>query len=422
MRPEQERVKAVLVDTIALLCKNGLSYDRELKIQAVIGVTVDEDDVFLVHINESFNPPGASSTTATSSEMSSALVPFHANAQHVKTPSSGVKRMKMDSTSGMSPSTDAARHHAKQQLRFASPAKSPVAAAGAQGVPPVRAPGRVNSVLQAGGIRRGAVSARRGSGVRGVRRGVMGRGSVPGRSQLRGGMTRAGQSQLRHPATFVPGPQPSTDQPGNQSTSYDMKFSPARGSSSATEMPRPGTNQLPRGAAESPVGYNFGGFPSTFSSAGGGSTGIGAFSASDPERFVNTVPPGFGFEGLLAPDSSSSSGGGGIQTGSFADINPSLEFGFPSGFEASNDGNSFMRSAGSVNAGDIKTESLDDDVIFVDEENTGKSAAASGSDGPLGFENSSDVGDGAGAAVQQITRRVTITTNIQGQNVKYEQV
>ena len=53
MAEERDRVQTLLTDTVVLLCKNGLSYQRNLCIQGLIGVTVD-DDVFLVHFNELF--------------------------------------------------------------------------------------------------------------------------------------------------------------------------------------------------------------------------------------------------------------------------------------------------------------------------------------------------------------------------------
>jgi len=186
MKLEQERVKTVLIDTVALLCKNGLSYERELKIQAVIGVTVDDHDVFVVHINESFSPHGASSTSASSSsaavaaETSMALVPVLPSGQQPKrefeaarTPSSGVKRMRAESmSSSMSPLSDVARQHARQQLRFASPAKSPAA-----GLPGHRVPGGMSPVPRAGGVMRGPGSGR--GVMRGVQRAAMGRGFPP---------------------------------------------------------------------------------------------------------------------------------------------------------------------------------------------------------------------------------------------------
>ena len=54
MRPDQERVKNLLTDTVTLLCKNGLQFTRELKVQGLLGITTDDNDVFVVHINERF--------------------------------------------------------------------------------------------------------------------------------------------------------------------------------------------------------------------------------------------------------------------------------------------------------------------------------------------------------------------------------
>lgn len=56
MTPEQERVTSILLDTIALLCKNSLSFTTELKVQGLIGITVDSRDVFLIQINELLHP------------------------------------------------------------------------------------------------------------------------------------------------------------------------------------------------------------------------------------------------------------------------------------------------------------------------------------------------------------------------------
>jgi len=48
---ERGRLKQLLIDTISLLCKNSLKYAVELKIEGVIGVTIDTDQVFIVHID-----------------------------------------------------------------------------------------------------------------------------------------------------------------------------------------------------------------------------------------------------------------------------------------------------------------------------------------------------------------------------------
>ena len=54
MRPDQERVRNLLTDTVTMLCKNGLQYQTELRVQGVLGITLDNNDVFIVHINEKF--------------------------------------------------------------------------------------------------------------------------------------------------------------------------------------------------------------------------------------------------------------------------------------------------------------------------------------------------------------------------------
>ena len=50
-------MSSLLLDTVALLCKNGLTYRREMKIQGTLGITLDDDSVFVVQINESVADP-----------------------------------------------------------------------------------------------------------------------------------------------------------------------------------------------------------------------------------------------------------------------------------------------------------------------------------------------------------------------------
>ncbi len=54
MKPDQERVKNLLTDTVTLLCKNGLFFNDELRIEGLLGVTIDNKDAFFVHISEKF--------------------------------------------------------------------------------------------------------------------------------------------------------------------------------------------------------------------------------------------------------------------------------------------------------------------------------------------------------------------------------
>ena len=55
MAEDVERIRMLLANTVGVLCRNSVNYNRELKIQGLIGVTLDSDQVFLVSINEMFN-------------------------------------------------------------------------------------------------------------------------------------------------------------------------------------------------------------------------------------------------------------------------------------------------------------------------------------------------------------------------------
>ena len=59
IKEEQERVRTLLSDTITLLCRNGLTFKSEFNISALIGITLDKDDVFLVDIRETIKNAAA---------------------------------------------------------------------------------------------------------------------------------------------------------------------------------------------------------------------------------------------------------------------------------------------------------------------------------------------------------------------------
>jgi len=73
MKSDQVRVSKLLTDTVTLLCKNGLVFSQEIKVQGLLGITVDKNEVFLVDINEVIGgnvavPSGKHASTAASSE------------------------------------------------------------------------------------------------------------------------------------------------------------------------------------------------------------------------------------------------------------------------------------------------------------------------------------------------------------------
>ncbi|KAK2157786.1 hypothetical protein LSH36_184g01004 [Paralvinella palmiformis] len=52
LKPDQQRVCMMLKETITLLCKNGLAFKKKFSIDAVIGITLDDEDMFHVSVSE----------------------------------------------------------------------------------------------------------------------------------------------------------------------------------------------------------------------------------------------------------------------------------------------------------------------------------------------------------------------------------
>ena len=64
LKEDQAKVKALLTEAITVLCKNGLSYRAEFCVEGLLGITLDNDEVFLININETIRSEfGAQSTT-----------------------------------------------------------------------------------------------------------------------------------------------------------------------------------------------------------------------------------------------------------------------------------------------------------------------------------------------------------------------
>jgi hypothetical protein len=63
MTSDQERVRALLAETVGLLCRKGLQYNIGLKVQGLIGITLDNEQVLLVHINESYRSSNTGETS-----------------------------------------------------------------------------------------------------------------------------------------------------------------------------------------------------------------------------------------------------------------------------------------------------------------------------------------------------------------------
>jgi len=49
---KQDQIQTVLKDTIVLLCQNGLHFQSEFNVEALVAITVDQNEVLLVSIKE----------------------------------------------------------------------------------------------------------------------------------------------------------------------------------------------------------------------------------------------------------------------------------------------------------------------------------------------------------------------------------
>ncbi len=70
MAEDREKVKALLTEAITVLCKNGLQYISEFTVEGLLGITLDQEEVFLININERIKSETASAGTVKSAGIS----------------------------------------------------------------------------------------------------------------------------------------------------------------------------------------------------------------------------------------------------------------------------------------------------------------------------------------------------------------
>ena len=60
MQGSHDHISKLIRETVILLCKNGIYFEQQLKVQGLIGVTADDGAVLLVHINDCVSSDGCS--------------------------------------------------------------------------------------------------------------------------------------------------------------------------------------------------------------------------------------------------------------------------------------------------------------------------------------------------------------------------
>lgn len=65
MKPDREKLRTLLTDTVTLLCRNTFewNFQSHMCVQGVVGVTLDDKEVLLVHINRKVKSGCSADTT-----------------------------------------------------------------------------------------------------------------------------------------------------------------------------------------------------------------------------------------------------------------------------------------------------------------------------------------------------------------------
>ena len=56
LNEEQVKLRALLTEAITVLCKTGLSFHSEVSVEGLLGITLDNQHVFLIPLNETIKP------------------------------------------------------------------------------------------------------------------------------------------------------------------------------------------------------------------------------------------------------------------------------------------------------------------------------------------------------------------------------
>jgi len=63
MNVNQERMQTLLVETVTMLCRNGLTFQTDIRVQGLLGITVDGQEVILVSMDEKIDHGYTDSTS-----------------------------------------------------------------------------------------------------------------------------------------------------------------------------------------------------------------------------------------------------------------------------------------------------------------------------------------------------------------------
>ncbi len=62
LKPDQQKMQQLLSEAITVLCKNGLNYQSHMNVEALVGITLDDNEVILVSVRETIQQPNPPQT------------------------------------------------------------------------------------------------------------------------------------------------------------------------------------------------------------------------------------------------------------------------------------------------------------------------------------------------------------------------
>lgn len=130
-KADRETIRALLTDTVTLLCRNSLPFSKQLKVQGLLGITVDEADFYIIQIDEEYGDGGPSGSMERAMPTVARAPMCNIPAKRPKTTTAGrtpvrrvaqtVPRRMRGGMIATSPGSAMARQKVRQQLNFPSP-------------------------------------------------------------------------------------------------------------------------------------------------------------------------------------------------------------------------------------------------------------------------------------------------------------
>ncbi len=106
---EQVKLKGLVAEAVAVLCKNTLSFSAGVTIEGLLGITTDNSDVFLINLNENLTVADGSSDASRAVHTSKPT-----SVEATKRPGQGARKRARENSASNSPRSNQAAADANE--------------------------------------------------------------------------------------------------------------------------------------------------------------------------------------------------------------------------------------------------------------------------------------------------------------------